>query len=114
MTLQSKLYTKRTAAAWRSHGHVLMSCSRGFYVTGSGFVIRRIHSLVRRAVLPLTYRLNHLYDGLWAEYPAPKNAKMLGTAYRTRIGFYFNSPGHDLSVHYFVKRVSHAHLLRVA
>lgn len=106
-------YRLKRCGMWKSFSHILMSCSRGFYVTGSGFVIRRIPAAVVPAVKPLVYRLNHLYDGLWAEYPAPKNAKMLGTAYRTRVGFYFNSPGHDLSVHYFVKRVSHAHMLRV-
>jgi|GEM_PF-7008781 len=40
MTLQPKHYTKRTAAAWRSHGHVLMSSRPGVFVFRSGSVLR--------------------------------------------------------------------------
>jgi hypothetical protein len=91
-----------------------MSCSRGFFVTGAGFVIRRIPAVLVRAVKPLVYRANPFCNPFWAEYPAPKNSKSLGTAFRTRLCFYFNSKGHDFSVYYFVKPVSYAHLLRVA
>lgn len=34
----------KVCGAWRKHGHVLMSCSRGFFVTGAGFVLRALPS----------------------------------------------------------------------
>ncbi|PXX51204.1 hypothetical protein [Aquitalea magnusonii] len=100
-------YRLKRCGMWKSFSHILMSCSRGFYVTGSGFVIRRIPAVVKQ----LAYRWQCEAAKHFGDYPASKKAPFFGPSCYCHGLFWF--VGHDHSVNYRVKPVSHAHLLSI-
>ncbi|WP_137009772.1 hypothetical protein [Aquitalea aquatilis] len=97
---------QKLCGAWRKHGHVLMSCSRGFFVTGAGFVIRRIPAVVRRAVKPLVYRLQKPHVPFSGEYAPTHNARFLGWIYRAHDCVFFMRIGRAYGPYFWLPRLS--------
>lgn len=104
-------YRQKRCGLWKSFSHILMSCSRGFYVTGSGFVIRRIPAAVVPAVKPLAYRFHCTNSPFGAVYLAAKACALLPIV-RCFDFLWFEQRFHGTRLAYRLKPVSYAHLLR--
>jgi hypothetical protein len=74
---------------------VIMSCSRGFFVTGAGFVIRRIPAGLWSVLRLLPIVVHGALVSFWLIILPAKNAIALGSSVRCHDSFWFISVGHD-------------------